>query len=85
MITPAATAISNTKPTAATSKGARAAFEKWQAAAEKLGLTTKIVVDKAAAKKLIYEALYDSFAAKTIDQLHKVSVLCFVYVAYGLF
>ena len=81
MITPAATATttSKAKPTAA-SKGARAAFEKWQAAAEKLGLTTKIVVDKTAAKKLIYEALYDSFAAKTIDQLHKVSVLCFVYV-----
>jgi len=48
-----------------------AIHRKWQAAAEQMGgPDARIVVDKKAAKKLVFDLLYDAFCPMNITQIH---------------
>jgi hypothetical protein len=62
----------NAKP-ARPSAGALAMHKKWQEAAEAIGgKDARIVVSKPAAKKLIFDLLYEAFCPMNITQVYKV-------------
>lgn len=78
---PAAMELESQKPDAikkpaASAKPSKAQLEihrKWQAAAEAAGGSdTRIVLSKPAAKKIIYDFLYDAFRPMNITEIHKV-------------
>ena len=54
------------------SRAAVARHEKWQADAKKLGVN-RIIVKKNEAKKVIFDALYDSFRPMSIENIYMVS------------
>jgi len=59
------------------SKQALALHRKWQEAAEAMGGPgTRIVVSKPAAKKIIFDFLYDSFHPMNITDIYKVWKSC---------
>ncbi len=61
-------------PTVKISRAAVARHEKWQADAKKLGVN-RIIVKKNEAKKVIFDALYDSFRPMNIENIYMVSYL----------
>jgi hypothetical protein len=76
-ITPNPSDPKPTKPSA----GALAMHKKWQEAAEAIGgKDARIVVSKPAAKKFIFDLLFDAFCPMNITQIFKVSSLFIVYV-----
>ena len=69
---PASVTPTPAKPSAS----ALAMHRKWQEAAQAMGgPEARIVVSKPAAKKLIFDALYDAFCPMNITQIHRVRLL----------
>jgi hypothetical protein len=73
--------LASKKATAGVTKPNKAQLEihrKWQAAAEELGGPgVRIVLQKPAAKKMIFDFLFDAFRPMNITEIHKVSSFCF--------
>jgi hypothetical protein len=70
------TAAKITPPVGKPSKAALAMHKNWQDAAEAVGgKDVRIVVGKPAAKKLIFDKLFDAFRPMNITQIYKVHLL----------
>jgi hypothetical protein len=74
-----------TPPVGKPSKGALAMHKTWQDAAEAMGgKDVRIVVGKPAAKKLIFDKLYDAFCPMNITQIYKVRTSFVLFRKYNL-
>ena len=68
------TPASNSHDSKPVSARALAMHRKWQVAAESMGgRSARIVFSKPAAKKLIFDLLYEAFCPMNITQIYKVS------------